>query len=179
VVQAGASEDGKELAAETADVVFTAHETIESAKAFYRDLKRRMPKFGRRPEDLKIMPGLMVTVAETEEEAKRKFQRLQDLIDPEIGRALIERKMGVDLAGHDVDGPMPPVPPSLVLSSRVDQMLESVSRESLTIRGFYQRLAALRGHFAIVGSPKQIVDHMEEAGSRQAYHVISLVGPLG
>ena len=178
IVQAGASEEGKELAAETADVVFTAHETLESAQEFYADLKGRMSKYGRHPDDLKIMPGLFVTVAPTEDEAKKKFQILQDLIHPEIGIALIERKMGISLSGCDIDGPLPTIPPSTVLSSRVDQMVETAKRDGLTIRGLYQRFAASRGHFAIAGSPKQVADHMQLWFEKKAADGFNFMAPI-
>ncbi len=178
IVQAGASEEGKELAAETADVVFTAHETLESAQEFYADLKGRMSKYGRQPDDLKIMPGLFVTVAPTEDEAKKKFQILQDLIHPEIGIALIERKMGISLSGCDIDGPLPTIPPSTVLSSRVDQMVETAKRDGLTIRGLYQRFAASRGHFAIAGSPKQVADHMQLWFEKKAADGFNFMAPI-
>lgn len=178
IVQAGASEEGKELAAETADVVFTAHETLESAQDFYADLKGRMSKYGRHPDDLKIMPGLFVTVAPTEDEAKKKFQILQDLIHPEIGIALIERKMGISLSGCDIDGPLPTIPPSTVLSSRVDQMVETAKRDGLTIRGLYQRFAASRGHFAIAGSPKQVADHMQLWFEKKAADGFNFMAPI-
>lgn len=178
VVQAGASDDGRELAAATADVVFTAHETLASAKDFYRDLKKRMTKYGRNPDRLKIMPGLFVTVGETESEAKKKFQVLQDLIHPEIGIAMIERKMGVDLKDMDIDGQLPSIEPSAVLSSRVDQMIDTAKREGLTIRGLYQKFAASRGHFAIVGSPTQIADHMQQWFEEDAADGFNFMAPI-
>jgi len=182
VVQAGASDEGRDLAAATADVVFTAHETLESAKEFYADVKGRMSKYGRHPDQLKIMPGLFVTVAPSEDEAREKFQVLQDLIHPEIGVSLIERKMGIDLSGFDIDGPLPPVPPSTVLSSRVDQMIATAKRDGLTIRGLYQRFAASRGHFAIVGSPQQVADHMQlwfEEGAADGFNFMAPIFPGG
>jgi FMN-dependent oxidoreductase (nitrilotriacetate monooxygenase family) len=182
IVQAGASEDGRELAAETAEVVFTAHETMASAQAFYADLKGRMAAYGRAPDDLKIMPGLFVVTAPTESEARAKFQTLQDLIHPEIGVSLLERKMGVDLSGWDVDGPLPEIPKSAVLSSRVDQMVEAARREGLTIRQLYQRFAASRGHFALVGTPVQVADEMErwfKEGAADGFNFMAPVFPGG
>ena len=182
IVQAGASDEGRELAAETAEVVFTAHETMAGAQAFYADVKGRMARFGRTPDELKIMPGLFVVVAPSESEAHAKFQALQDLIHPEIGVALLERKMGVDLSGCDVDGPLPKIPASAVLSSRVDQMVEAAQRERLTIRQLYQRFAASRGHFAVVGTPTQVADQMErwfKEGAADGFNFMAPVFPGG
>jgi len=162
IVQAGASEDGRELAAESSEVVFTAHETIDSARAFYADVKGRLAKFGREPDDLKIMPGLSVVVAPTRQEAQDKFQALQDLIHPEIGVAALSRKMGFDFRKYPIDGPVPEVPKSYVLSSRVDTMIASAQREKLSIRQLYQRFVASRGHCSVVGTPVDVADLMSE-----------------
>jgi len=108
VVQAGASEDGRVLAAQTADVVFTAHPDLKAAQIFYQDMKARAIAVGRAPESLKIMPGLSVIVGRTEEEAQQRFAELQALIHPEVGVALLARMLGnFDLSAYPIDGPLP------------------------------------------------------------------------
>ena len=82
VVQAGSSETGRELAAETADVVFTAQTSLAKAQAFYADLKGRLARFGRREDELKIMPGAFVVIGASEAEAKEKFEQFQALVEP-------------------------------------------------------------------------------------------------
>ena len=77
IVQAGASDDGRQLAAETAEVVFSASDSIEHAREYYSDVKGRMVRYGRSPDDLKVLPGLLVIVAPTRAEADAKFQTLQ------------------------------------------------------------------------------------------------------
>ena len=109
VVQAGASDDGRELAAETAEVVFAAHQSIEGAREFYRDVKNRMARYGRDPDHLKIMPGLGVMVGRTRQEGHDKYEQLQNLIHPDVGVALLSRYLVWDLKGYDVDGPVPAV----------------------------------------------------------------------
>jgi FMN-dependent oxidoreductase (nitrilotriacetate monooxygenase family) len=178
IVQAGASEDGKDLAAETAEVVFTAHEDINSARAFYADVKGRMAKFGRTPDDLKIMPGLYVTVAPTRQEAEDKFQELQNLIHPEIGVAALSRKMGFDFRPFPIDGPVPEVPKSNVLSSRVETLMQSARTEKLTIRQLYQRFSATRGHFAVVGTPSDIADQMSDWFAQGAADGFNFMAPI-
>src|SRR5262249_61413495 len=101
IVQAGSSETGMELAAETADVVFTAQRTIEQAQAFYADLKGRMAKYGRKPQHLKIMLGVMPIVGRTAQEAADKYDHLQSLIHPAVGLSLVSDMLGgVDLTGY-------------------------------------------------------------------------------
>ncbi|TIU91342.1 MAG: LLM class flavin-dependent oxidoreductase, partial [Mesorhizobium sp.] len=89
VVQSGSSEAGKELAARTAEVVFTAKRTLPEAQSFYADLKGRLEKYGRHPDDLKIMPGVFPVVARSEAEAREKFEQIQSLIHPDVGLELL------------------------------------------------------------------------------------------
>ncbi len=91
IVQAGASQDGRQLAAETAEVVFCAHQSLDAARAFYADVKGRMPAAGRDPDHLKIMPGLGVMVAPSRQHAIDNYEALQDLIHPHVGVALLSK----------------------------------------------------------------------------------------
>lgn len=87
IVQAGQSEDGRELAAKYAEVIFTAQQSLTDAQAFYRDVKGRLDKYARHADDLKVMPGVSVFVAKTEQEAKEKYALLNSLIHPDVGLA--------------------------------------------------------------------------------------------
>jgi FMN-dependent oxidoreductase (nitrilotriacetate monooxygenase family) len=163
LVQAGSSGPGKDLAARTAEIVFTANQTLDEAVAFYGDLKERMGRFGRDRDDLKVMPGLFPVVGRTEAEARAKFDALQDLIDPVVGLALLERMVGgFDLSGYDPDGPVPELPEAEGAKSRQQLMFDLARREGLTLRQLYLRIAGARGHSQIVGTPAQIADEMEE-----------------
>ncbi|HEY1608654.1 MAG TPA: LLM class flavin-dependent oxidoreductase [Paraburkholderia sp.] len=163
VVQAGSSEAGKALAARTAEVIFTAQQTTADAVAFYADVKGRLAQYGREAEDLKIMPGVMPIVGRTESEARDKFAELQALIDPAVGLALVSGLTGgFDLSGYPLDGPIPELPETNASKSRQTLTLELARRENLTIRELYLRVAGARGHWQIVGTPKQIADALEE-----------------
>lgn len=163
VFQAGSSEPGMELAARTADVVFTAQPTIARAKAFYADLKGRLEKYGRQANELKILPGVSVIVGETAEEAQRKHDRLQELIDPALALAMLSWSMGgdVDLSAYPIDGPVPDdLPESNTGKSRQKLLIDLARRENLTLRQLSLRSS---GQWQLVGTPSQIVDRMEEA----------------
>ena len=110
LVQAGASEPGKELAARTAEAIFAAQITLDEATAFYADVKGRLSKFGRSHDDLKILPGIFPVVGRTRSEAWKKFEALQELIQPEVGLNLISQLAGVDLRDFPLDGPVPEHP---------------------------------------------------------------------
>jgi FMN-dependent oxidoreductase (nitrilotriacetate monooxygenase family) len=161
IVMAGASDDGRALSAETAEVVFSASDTLEHARDYYADVKGRMAGFGRAPDHLKILPGLAVTVAPTRAEAEEKHQALQELLHPDLGVALLSRRLGFDLTGYPLDQPLPPLPENKVISSRSD-MISAWSKEGApTLRQLTQRFASSRGHYSIIGTPTEVVDEME------------------
>ena len=108
LVQAGSSEPGKEFAAETAEVIFTAHQTLADAVAFYADVKGRLAAYGRDPDHLKIMPGVFPVVGRTEQEAEDKFGELQDLITPRSGsRCCPACSAASTCPDYPLDGPLP------------------------------------------------------------------------
>ena len=108
VAQAGSSDVGMELAARTADMVFTAQTTIKEGQAFCDDMRARMAKYGRGPEDIRIFPGIMPIVGRTEAEAQEKYEELRALVDDGVGIAGVARLAGgVDIFACDPDGPLP------------------------------------------------------------------------
>ncbi|WP_201004261.1 LLM class flavin-dependent oxidoreductase [Paenibacillus glycanilyticus] len=166
IVQAGSSESGKELAAKTAEVIFTAWQTLEEAQAFYRDVKGRLATYGREKDELKIMPGVFITVAKTEEEALAKQKELNGYILPEVGLAYLSGFTNIDLSGYDVDEPLPDISSIEDKTNpriRYNIIRDIAKRENLTsIRAVYERIAGARGHREIVGTPSQIADQLEE-----------------
>lgn len=182
IVQAGASDDGKELAAETAEVVFTATPSIEEGRAFYADLKARMGRYNRHPDEIKVMPGFFVTVGQSTQEAVEKRDYLQSLIHPEVGLSLLTQRTGIDLSAYDVDGPLPEIAAGAAISSRATLLGDMARRENLTIRQLYTRIAGGRGHFDICGTPAQIADVMEEwftTGAADGFNIMPPVLPGG
>ncbi len=178
LVQAGASEDGKELAAETAEVVFGAQTEIGAARAFYADVKGRMAKYGREPDSLKIMPGFFACVGATRDEAQRKYDELQDLIDPVVGLQLLSKRLEWDISGCDVDGPLPEIPLHKINSSRAEVMVALARREGYSIKQLYRHVAGARGHFQIVGTPVEIADVMQEWVETKACDGFNVMPPI-
>lgn len=178
VVQAGSSEPGKELAARTAEAIFTAQQTLEEAVAFYADVKGRLAKYGREAEDLKILPGVSPVVGRTESEAREKFEELQGLIEPKVGLDLVATHLGGDLTGYPVDGPVPELPETNFSKSRQALVFELARRENLTIRDLYLRISGARGHWQLVGSPEQIADQLEERFVNYGADGFNLMPPL-
>lgn len=162
-MQAGASEDGQDFAAQIAEVIFTAQPTLAEAQSFYAGLKGRLAQYGRTPDQLKIMPGVFAVIGQTEAEAKEKYDQLQDLIDPRVGLSLLSGLVGnVDLSAYPLDGPLPDLPETNNNKSRLKLVQDLAGREKLTIRETYLAIAGARGHRTIWGTPLQIADQLEE-----------------
>ncbi len=147
VVQAGSSEPGRELAARTAEVVFTIQQTLEEGRAYYSDLKGRMAKYGRRPDQLLIMPGIFPVVGRSRQEAEEKFEELQDLIHPDVGIGQLGYMLNVDLSQYPLDGPVPQAPETNGGNSKQKALYELAHRENLTINQLAKRTAGARGHW--------------------------------
>ena len=162
IVQAGGSDAGRQLAAETAEAVFAAQSNLEAGQAFYADVKGRMEKIGRNPDHLKIMPGCMVVVGDTVEEAKAKRAQLDSLVHEESAIASLSITLGVDASKFDPDGPLPDdMPESNATKSGRDRAVLLAEREALSVRQPAQRLGGYSG-LAMVGTPESIADDMEE-----------------
>jgi FMN-dependent oxidoreductase (nitrilotriacetate monooxygenase family) len=184
IVQAGASNDGRELAARTAEVIFTANQTLEDAQAFYADVKGRLARYGRSPDDLKIMPGAFPVIGRTEEEAQEKYAFLQSLIHPEVAWGMLRRRYaGFDLSGYSLDDPAPPLPESTNGNkSRLKLVRDLAQRNKPTLRQLVLALATARGHRTIVGTPQSIADQLQDwfdHGAADGFNIMPPVLPTG
>lgn len=168
IVQAGASEAGKQLAAETAEMVFTSQRTLEDGKAFYADVKDRMAAVGRPRDHMKILPGALVVVGDSEAEAREKRALLDSLVHYDSGIASLSIALGHDASKFDPDGPLPPVPETNAGKSGRERVMKLAKDEGLTVRQLAGRYGGYAGH-SMVGTPSSIADEMEtwlmEAGS--------------
>jgi len=161
IVQAGASEAGRQLAAETAEVVFAAGARLADDQEFYRDVKARAEKFGRDPDGIKILPGAFVVVGETDDEAREKRFKLDSLVHYESAIASLSIALGTDASKFDPDGPLPEIPPSNQSQSARARVVALAARDKLTVRQLAQRLGGYAG-LGFVGSAKTIADQMEQ-----------------
>jgi FMN-dependent oxidoreductase (nitrilotriacetate monooxygenase family) len=162
IVQAGASEDGKQLAAETAEAVFTGGGHIGDSQKLYADIKGRMDKLGRNRDHLKILPGAFVVVGDSVEEAKEKRALLDSKVNYANAIASLSISLGSDASGFDPDAPLPDnIPDTNASKSGRERVIALARRENLTVRQLAQRLGGYGGS-AFVGTPKTIADQMEE-----------------
>ncbi|MBT5047407.1 MAG: LLM class flavin-dependent oxidoreductase [Rhodospirillaceae bacterium] len=161
IVQAGASNAGRQLAAETAEAVFTAQSNLAAGQAFYKDVKGRMEKVGRNPDHMKILPACMVVVADSLDEAREKRFKLDSLVHYESAIASLSIALGHDASKFDPDGPLPDIPESNAGQSSRERAIRVAKEDNLTVRQLAQRLG---GHssLCIMGTPEMIADEMEE-----------------
>jgi FMN-dependent oxidoreductase (nitrilotriacetate monooxygenase family) len=164
IIQAGGSPPGQELSARSADVVFSVvnGDTV-SAKAAYDSLKQRVVKHGRRPEHVAILPGVMPIIGETDAQAKEQLDRLQSWLTPTNALALVSSRVGYDISGYPLDGPIPDFPDKTDRGQAFSRaLLDMARREKMTLRDLYNITAAARGHWVVCGTPKRIADVFEE-----------------
>jgi FMN-dependent oxidoreductase (nitrilotriacetate monooxygenase family) len=161
IVQAGASDAGRQLAAETAEAVFTAQANLAIGRAFYADVKGRAEKAGRSRDHLKILPACFVVVGDTVEEARGKRAKLDSLVHYANAIASLSIALGHDASKFDPDGPLPEIPESNASKSGRQRAIDLARQEKLTVRQLAQRLGGYSG-LAMVGTPNTIADEMEE-----------------
>jgi FMN-dependent oxidoreductase (nitrilotriacetate monooxygenase family) len=174
IIQAGASDTGRDFAAEYAEVVFGSSGNLEGAKAFYRDLKERMGKFGRRPDDLKIASGISVVIGETEQEARDRLERWQDLIHPDVGVMRLGQDLEADLSDLPLDEPVPEhrIPKSSNFHQAYFDEIAGMIRQGLALRDIAKRYNRSKATFC--GTAGQVADHMEawiEAGACDGFMI--------
>jgi FMN-dependent oxidoreductase (nitrilotriacetate monooxygenase family) len=161
IVQAGASDAGRQLAAETAEVIFGAGGSMGYAREFYADVKGRMEKIGRDRDHLKVLPGAFVVVGDTVAEAREKRARLDSLVHYDSAIASLSIALGTDVSKFDPDGPLPEIPETNASKSGRERVIELAARDHLTVRQLAQRVGGFSG-LAFVGTPVTIADQMEE-----------------
>ena len=186
LVQAGSSEDGKDFAARHAEAIFTAHQTLASAREFYADIKARTRAAGRDPHGVIVLPGIVPVIGSTEAEAQALARRFDEARIPEYGLVQLARVFEREPSDFDLDGPLPAsvlARPVLEGSqSRSDLILEMAIREDLSVRQILSRLGGGRGHFTAVGTPEQIADIIAEwfdGGAADGFNIMAPALPSG
>lgn len=172
VIQAGDSVEGREFAASAADVVFTRHGTLETGRVFYADVKGRLARYGRAPEDLKIMPGVTFVLGDTAAEAQERAAEIRrQQISPQHAILTLEQIWGVDLSSYDPDGPLPDIDPEpepalaqgrvrVANAQTVAEQWRTLSREKgLSIR---QTVIEVTGRQSFIGTPDAVAAELDE-----------------
>lgn len=161
IFQAGASDTGKEFAAETADAVFGTSADLDGAIAFYSDLKARMSKYGRDADELKILAGVTLVIAETEAQAREQWAEWQESVPLEVNLMQLKTDLETDLSDLPPDEPVPldRIPASSNFHQSYFNEIVGLIRQGLTLRQVCKRYN--RSKAVIFGSPGQVADQFE------------------
>jgi FMN-dependent oxidoreductase (nitrilotriacetate monooxygenase family) len=162
IIHAGGSPPGQELAARAADVVFTVVHDPAAAKRAYDGFKQRVVRHGRNPDNVKVLAGVMPIVAQSDGEAKAKLDVLQSWLTDTSSLSLVSQRVGHDISGYPLDGPIPEFPQTERGQTFSNTLLEMARRENMTLRDLYNLIAAAHGHWVIYGTPTRVADILEE-----------------
>jgi FMN-dependent oxidoreductase (nitrilotriacetate monooxygenase family) len=182
IAQAGSSEAGRALAARVGEVIFTAQQTLEGAKAFYDDMQRRAVQAGRSASDILVLPGVVPVVGRTDAEAQEARRRIDGAFDPVLGIEALSVEFGIDMSVYPLDAGIPTdLPRSPTTMSRRDLLVAEAEREGLTLRQLAGRTASL-GHWTVCGSPTTIADALQawyEGGAADGFILMPATQPGG
>src|SRR6195952_4795396 len=181
IVQAGASEAGRQLAAEPAEVVFGSSRTIEEARALYSDVKARVAAAGRTADHVKILPGALVIAGRSHAEAQQKKALLDSLVHPESGVPNLSIRLGIDASCFDPEAPLPEIPPSNQSQSGRDTLVALARRRNLTVRQLAQLVGGFGG-LEMVGTPRELAEIMQswlESGACDGFNIMFPTVPAG
>ncbi|MEU4118107.1 LLM class flavin-dependent oxidoreductase [Kitasatospora sp. NPDC028055] len=192
VIQAGDSDEGREFAASAADVIFSRHSTLADGQAFHRDVKRRLAAYGRKPDELKILPAATFVLGDTDADAAERAAEVRRAqVGPQTTINYLEQVWGVDLSGHDPDGPLPsvdPDPDSALVQGRVRipdpvgtaaRWRALAAEKNLTSR---ELVIEVTGRQSFIGSPATVagqIDHFVQNDAADGYILVPHLTPGG
>jgi FMN-dependent oxidoreductase (nitrilotriacetate monooxygenase family) len=192
VIQAGDSDQGRDFAAESADVIFSRHGSFDAGKAFYKDVKARLGRHGRSDESLKIMPAVTVVVADNDREAQEKARHIREQqVSGPTAIVLAELLWGRDLSSYDPDGPLPaedPVTDSDVVRGRVGYSdpapIVAEWRAQAEANGWSLRETVInqQNRQTFIGSPETIaaaMDHHVQEDAADGFVLVPHLTPGG
>jgi len=177
IIQAGASEPGLELAARTAEVVFSVVQDFAEAQVAYQALKSRLPRFGRTAADVALLPGVMPVIGATDAQAREKLNHLQSFVSAENAVTMLSSRMGMDVSGFNPDDLVPDLPLPDTSHGFARAMLSKAQREKMTWRDLTNLTGAARGHWVICGTPDAIADTLQEWFEGEAADGFNILPP--
>ena len=175
IIQAGASDTGKDLAASIAEIVFAVQQDIQIAKTTAEELRERAKKFGRDPAHMKIMPGVCPIIGESEADAKAKLRMLGEFSEPASALKVLSERLGHDLSKFPLDGPIPTLPASTIMQGHAVTLTALAKKHNMTLRELRDYAAAAMGHRLLLGTPEQVADGLEEwfvAGAADGFNIM-------
>jgi FMN-dependent oxidoreductase (nitrilotriacetate monooxygenase family) len=180
IVQAGSSEAGKEFAAAHADLHFAIVKDKEEGKKYREDIDARLHRLGRRPEDFKILPGVLPVVASSTSEAQERQEYLEGLMPVQVGLDLLSSWSGLDLAGVPLDGPLPPLPDETTFNGGHTALnrVRLWASQNLNVGEIAKKLANSGAVPTVAGTAIQVADQLEDWFVSGAADGFNLMFPL-
>jgi len=182
IVQAGASDTGRDAGAQIADLIFVASPDLEDAQGFYADVKARAAGFGRNPDLIKILPGVSPVIGRTQAEAEAKLAQLHALVPEPVALNALSERIGFDLSGYDPDGPLPEMDETNGGKSRQKLLAAIARKDNLTIRQLARTVVSTRGFQSVVGTPETVADSLErwfKEGAADGFNIMPPTMPGG
>ncbi|MCU6795579.1 LLM class flavin-dependent oxidoreductase [Paenibacillus sp. WQ 127069] len=182
LLSAGTSERSQELGAQFSNVIFTGQFLFEEARAFYAGIKSKLAKYGRKQDELFIMPGLVPIVGRTDDEAYAKYRELSSLLVTNFDLKPLSARIGIDLSAYPFDGPLPDLALSTLPGEGARPFIQLAQNASghddISIRELFHYFAAtVRGHLLLVGGPERIADQIENWFQGEAADGFNLCAP--
>jgi FMN-dependent oxidoreductase (nitrilotriacetate monooxygenase family) len=190
ILQAGDSDPGRDLAAATADAIFSRHSRPEAARAFYADVKGRLARYGRTPDELKIIPATTYVVGDTPGEADEQARHIRrQQVSPQTAILLLEQVWNRDLSAYDPDGPLPDVDPDVTSPSIIQGRARMWADPLATAAEWRRRAEAgnlsireliieVTGRQTFVGTPTRVADLVDEFVQSDAADGVILIPHL-
>ncbi|MBY0337267.1 MAG: LLM class flavin-dependent oxidoreductase [Acetobacteraceae bacterium] len=175
LIQAGASDTGRDLAAAIAEIVFAVQQDQDSSRAFAEDIRARAARMGRDPRHVKIMPGVSPILGGSVAEARAKLDQLGEFLDPVAALRVLSERLGTDLTPYDLDGPVPELPESTIMRGHAAILTALARREKLTLRQLRNVAAGAMGHRLLLGTPEMVADDLEtwfRAGAADGFNIM-------
>ncbi|WP_018503258.1 NtaA/DmoA family FMN-dependent monooxygenase [Parafrankia discariae] len=196
IFQAGDSDAGREFAARSADAIFSRHSTFDAGQAFHADVKRRLARYGRAPEDLLVLPAATFVLGDTDEQARERAEEVRrQQVSGATAIQFLEQVWNRDLGDHDPEGPLPEVDPV--------PGENTVAQGRASVRMYEDRLATARrwreiaeagglstrelvievsGRQAFVGSPATVaetINRFVQARAADGFILVPHITPAG
>lgn len=194
VLQAGDSDEGRELAARSADAIFSRHNTFEAGQAFYADVKGRLARYGRTRDELKILPAVTYALGDTEDEAREKAAVIRrQQVSPQTAILLLEQLWNRDLSAYDADGPLPEIDPDVssgsIIRGRAPMYKDPLAtakewralaeKDKLSIR---ELIITVTGRQSFIGTPAQVaesIDTFVQSEAADGFILVPHITPAG
>jgi FMN-dependent oxidoreductase (nitrilotriacetate monooxygenase family) len=177
IVQAGASDAGRALAASIGEVIYSVQQDLDAAKTFAKELRAEAERVGRNPRHLKIMPGVCPIVGTSLKDAKAKLGKLGGLADPVAALRVLSDRLGRDLSSYPLDGPVPELPPSGIMQGHAVTLTKLARTNGMTLRELRDYASSAQGHRLLLGTPEDIADGLEEWFAADAADGFNIMPP--